>query len=49
MDISMPGRGGIDAIKHIREFDLMRASWCSQCIAGPLTLYRRSVLGPKGT
>jgi two-component system, NarL family, invasion response regulator UvrY len=21
MDISMPGRGGIDAIKHIREFD----------------------------
>jgi len=29
MDISMPGRGGIDAIKHIREFDAHAASLSS--------------------
>src|SRR5690348_343724 len=49
MDISIPGRGGIDAIKHIREFDTHARVLCSQCTAGPLTLYRPSVLGPKGT
>jgi DNA-binding NarL/FixJ family response regulator len=49
MDISMPGRGGIDAIEHIREFDAKRASSCSRCTPGPLMLCTPFVPGPKNT
>ena len=31
MDISMPGRGGIDALEHIREFDAHARISAAQC------------------
>jgi two-component system invasion response regulator UvrY len=48
MDISMPGRAGIDAIEHIRELDAHARVLVFTMHSGPLTLYRPFVPGPKG-
>src|SRR5246127_5981517 len=48
MDISMPGRGGIDAIKHIREFDAHARVLVFTMHSGPAYALQAFRAGAKG-
>ena len=49
MDISMPGRGGIDAIKHIREFDAHARILVFTMHSGAAYALQAFRAGPRGT